>query len=91
MFQVNVFLYLKYEQNELSYMKIRQQIKKLVFLPSKPGGVMFKGVKKRFLHEGFLRIRFLWLLGPCRPHKTMFQLCCSFVQLIRSLLPLYVL
>ena len=27
------FLFLKYEQNELSYMKIRQQIKKFIFLP----------------------------------------------------------
>ena len=41
-----MFFLSKYEQNELSYMKIHQQIKKLAFSPPRPGGAMFKGVKR---------------------------------------------
>ena len=41
-----MFFLSKYEQNELSYMKIHQQTKKLAFSPLRPGGVMFRGVKK---------------------------------------------
>ena len=40
-----MFLISKYEQNELSYMKIRPQIKKLAFSPS-PGGRPFSGGPK---------------------------------------------
>ena len=43
-----MFSPLEYEQNELSYMKIHQQIKKLVFSPPQLGGAMFTGVKKGF-------------------------------------------
>ena len=41
-----MFFSLKYEQNELSYMKICQQIRKLVFSPPRPGVAFLQGVKK---------------------------------------------
>ena len=40
-----MFLSSKYEQNEVSYIKIHQQTKKLAFSPPQPGGVMIGGVK----------------------------------------------
>ena len=40
-----MFLSSKYEQNEVSYIKIHQQTKKLAFSPPQPGGAVIRGVK----------------------------------------------
>ena len=46
-----MFSPLKYEQNELSYMKFHQQIRKLVCSPPRPGAPFCEGVEKGVFGE----------------------------------------
>ena len=58
----------EYEQKELSYMKIHQQIKKLVFSPPQLGGAMFRGVKKGFPVGVKIQPAVFGLMDPLSPH-----------------------
>ena len=59
-----MFFISKYEQNELSYMKIRPQIKKLAFSPSPEGAAIFGGSKNGLLVGGKMEPQFFGLMDP---------------------------